>query len=165
MKYYVQCPDCKSVKLIDVYDPLFCDHCKKWFSGDEYNTLPALSIRQPWAWLIANGYKTLENRSTLKNFRGDFLIHASKEYDNRIISSLFPSFSLWDSLPESAKYNICYRNFHYGGVVGCATIVDSITESDSPWFTGPNAFVIENAKPMPFTPCKGALGFFTPKID
>ena len=51
MKYYVQCPDCKSVKLIDVQDPLFCDHCKKWFSGDEYVILSALSIRQPWSFL------------------------------------------------------------------------------------------------------------------
>jgi len=43
--------------------------------------LPALSIWQPWAWLIANGYKDIENRTWWTKFRGPFLIHASKRMD------------------------------------------------------------------------------------
>ncbi len=42
----------------------------------------ALSIRQPWAWLIINGYKDIENRSWPTNYRGTFFIHASKTFDN-----------------------------------------------------------------------------------
>ncbi len=44
--------------------------------------MKALSIRQPWAWLIANGYKDIENRSWRTNFRGEFLIHAGKKFDS-----------------------------------------------------------------------------------
>ena len=36
----------------------------------------ALSIRQPWAWLVVHGYKDVENRSWSTGFRGRVLIHA-----------------------------------------------------------------------------------------
>lgn len=32
--------------------------------------LPAISIRQPWAWLILNAGKDIENRDWPTNFRG-----------------------------------------------------------------------------------------------
>jgi ASCH domain-containing protein len=40
--------------------------------------LPALSLRQPWAWLVVNGYKDIENRSWRTNHHGPLVIHASK---------------------------------------------------------------------------------------
>ena len=40
--------------------------------------MKTISIKQPWAWLIANGYKTVENRKWYTGHRGDNLIHASK---------------------------------------------------------------------------------------
>ncbi|MCG0445699.1 ASCH domain-containing protein [Pseudomonas aeruginosa] len=40
--------------------------------------MKALSIRQPWAWLVANGHKDIENRDWATSFRGRFLIHAAK---------------------------------------------------------------------------------------
>ena len=33
-------------------------------------TIPALSIQQPWAWFIVNGYKDVENRTWSTKFRG-----------------------------------------------------------------------------------------------
>ena len=39
--------------------------------------LPALSVRQPWAWLIVNGVKDIENRLWRTHHRGPSLIHAS----------------------------------------------------------------------------------------
>ena len=41
-------------------------------------TMKAISIKQPWAWLIISGYKTVENRKWYTAHRGDILIHASK---------------------------------------------------------------------------------------
>ena len=38
--------------------------------------LPALSVRQPWAWLIVNGFKDVENRPRRTHYRGPSLIHA-----------------------------------------------------------------------------------------
>lgn len=40
--------------------------------------MKVLSIRQPWATLIVEGYKDFEFRNWKTNFRGKFLIHASK---------------------------------------------------------------------------------------
>lgn len=40
--------------------------------------MKVLSIRQPYAWLIAIGCKTIENRTWNRKFRGRFLIHASQ---------------------------------------------------------------------------------------
>ena len=41
-----------------------------------------LSIRQPWASLIASGAKGIENRSWPTRYRGPILIHASQRADN-----------------------------------------------------------------------------------
>ena len=38
--------------------------------------LKVLVVRQPWAWLIVNGYKDIENRSWRTRYRGALLIHA-----------------------------------------------------------------------------------------
>ncbi len=38
--------------------------------------LPALSVHQPWAWLIVAGFKHIENRSRRTHYRGPVLIHA-----------------------------------------------------------------------------------------
>jgi hypothetical protein len=41
--------------------------------------MKALSIKQPWASLIANGIKDIENRTWRTNFRGKIYIHASAD--------------------------------------------------------------------------------------
>jgi len=44
--------------------------------------MKAISIRQPWAGLIALGIKDIEIRSWNTNYRGPILIHAAKKIDN-----------------------------------------------------------------------------------
>ena len=44
--------------------------------------MKALSLRQPWAWLVAAGHKDVENRTWSTRFRGEFLIHAAKTFDD-----------------------------------------------------------------------------------
>ncbi len=117
---------------------------------------PVLSIRQPWAWLIVNAGKDIENRSWPTKFRGRFLIHASKgmtrdEYEDAGLCAA-------DSRIALPRFEVLER----GGIVGEAEIVDCVTRSESVWFFGPYGFVLRNAKPLPFWPCKGALGFFNP---
>jgi len=43
--------------------------------------MKALSVRQPWAWLIANNLKPIENRTWPTRYRGAFLIHAGQTFD------------------------------------------------------------------------------------
>lgn len=106
--------------------------------------LKALSIRQPWCVRILEQGKDIENRSTRFKFRGPLLIHAGLTID--------PVFSTHDE-----------HDAPQGGIVGIMDIVDCVSESDSPWFQGPYGLVIENARALPFIPCKGALSFFKPK--
>lgn len=42
--------------------------------------MKALSIKQPWAFLIAHGIKDIENRTWRTNFRGRIYIHASAKW-------------------------------------------------------------------------------------
>lgn len=118
------------------------------------SNLPILSIRQPWAWLIVNGYKDIENRTWSTQFRGKFLIHAGKKWDESI--------TLADI---KAIYGIeVPLQLETGGIIGMAEITDCIDKSKSPWFAGPYGFTLKNAKPLPFLPCKGKLGFFYSKL-
>lgn len=116
-----------------------------------------LSIRQPWAWLILNAGKNIENRSWSTKYRGPILIHASKgmtraEYE-AAKDPLWHCRGLVVELPGKHEMD-------FGGIVGRATIVDCVTTSDSDWFCGPFGFVLADVEPLPFFPCRGQLGFF-----
>jgi len=116
--------------------------------------MKALSIRQPWAWLIVNGQKDIENRSWPTRFRGPVLIHAAKgmtrdEYEDAA--------SLCNKLAVTLP---AFDKLERGGVVGQATVTDCVGDSASPWFFGKFGFVLADAKPLPFVPCKGQLMFF-----
>lgn len=120
--------------------------------------MKALSIRQPYAWLIVNGHKDIENRTWRTPFRGRVLIHAGITYPKRDYAEDFVSHTrYYGSYPE--------REQMIGGIVGVATIIDCVSHSDSRWFNGPYGFVLANAKPLPFVPCKGALSFFNVPDD
>lgn len=47
--------------------------------------MKVISIKQPWASLIINGYKKYEFRTWKTKYRGEILIHASKSYDKKLI--------------------------------------------------------------------------------
>jgi hypothetical protein len=136
----------------------------------------ALSIRQPWAWLIvrpdlteeddravayASGeLKDIENRTWPTKFRGRVLIHASKgmtkqEYEDA-------EDPLWASRGPTIELPP-FGELQRGGIVGVATIdacVPSI-ERQSRWhIEGCFGFRLIHVKPLPFLECKGALGFF-----
>jgi hypothetical protein len=115
--------------------------------------MKALSIRQPYAWLIVNGHKDIENRDWATNFHGRVLIHAGLTYPKRDYRDDAEAYGeRFGSYPE--------RDTMLGGIVGVATITGCVTASDSEWFFGPYGFTLTDAKPLPFVPCKGKLGFF-----
>lgn len=118
--------------------------------------MKALTIRQPWAWLIIHAGKDVENRTWPTRQRGRVLIHAAKgmtagEYIEaaRFLLNVDPALLLPD-----------INTLQYGGIIGSIEIVDCVSESDSPWFVGPHGFALANPEPLPFVPMKGRLGFF-----
>ena len=119
----------------------------------------ALSIQQPWAWLIVNGHKKIENRKWRTNFRGQVAIHAGQkiDYDAAI--------NLQQGIHPVTLEDFSINTFQYAGkgtsgIVGVAEIVDCVEESEDEFFVGKYGFVIANARPIEFIPCKGALSFF-----
>lgn len=119
--------------------------------------MKALSIRQPWAWLIVQGYKDIENRSWPTDFRGRFLVHASKTIDSNGLAIVREAFEAEGiEIPES---------FQTGGIVGEAHVIDCVDGSHSPWFEGPFGFVLRQPRPLPFRPLRGQLGFFEVNTD
>lgn len=125
----------------------------------------ALSIRQPWAWLIVQGHKAIENREWRTSWRGELLIHASKtltrKYHAEMEQAMASVFGI--QLPP-------FEAMQLGGIVGVARLHDCIDAdhpaADSPWFMGPYGLVLSEARALPFHPCKGALSFFdVPAID
>lgn len=117
--------------------------------------MKALSIRQPWAWLIVNGGKDLENRDWDTEFRGRVLVHVSKSGSKKDYAEAV-EFARELGAPEPPAQEDIER----GGIIGSIEIVDVVTSSDSPWFFGPFGFVLRDFRPMDFMPYKGALGLF-----
>jgi len=120
--------------------------------------MKALSIRQPWAWLIANGYKNIENRDWRfkPKLRGRIAIHAAKgctraEYDDAVLFA-----HMIDSSIEVPPLSELER----GGIVATADLNDVIDKSNDPWFVGKLGLVLSNVEQTEFVPLKGQLGFF-----
>lgn len=82
--------------------------------------MKVLSIKEPFATLIANGDKLIETRSWKTNYRGEIFIHASgsklaKEYlTNEYVVSLI------NNLP-----------MHYGNIICKANLVDCVYMDNS----------------------------------
>lgn len=72
--------------------------------------MKVLTIKEPWASLIINGYKKYEFRSWKTKYRGKILIHAGKTLEK-------------DVEPRFKDYNLDYK---LGYIIGEADIVDCI---------------------------------------
>jgi hypothetical protein len=120
--------------------------------------MKAISIKQPWSFLLTNGYKDIENRKWSTSFRGPVLVHASKTFDHE---SIYLVQDILNELAEKGDFKVILpKKYEMGGIVGMFTITDVVTESDNPWFFGPKGFVVRDARPLPFTPLRGQLNFF-----
>jgi len=111
--------------------------------------MKALSVKQPWAWAIIHGGKTIENRSRRTHFRGTIAIHASAQPRRE-----------WE-FPTRAASPPSEDEWVLGAIIGFADLVDCVEQHRSEWFGGPFGYVL--AKPRPLqtpVPCKGALGFW-----
>ncbi len=117
-----------------------------------------LSVHQPWAWFIVEGWKPIENRNwplPKDMINRNCLIHAAKtltvkEYDEAC------TFALRAGATITPNYDRLKR----GGIVGMVRFTRCVTQSPSKWFVGKFGFVIRDPYPLPFIPCAGQLGFY-----
>ena len=114
--------------------------------------MKALSIRQPWAWLILNGIKDIENRNWKTGYRGPLLIHASKTWDQEAYE--FISYEMLEWVPEK-------EDCESGYLIGMVEMVGCVLKHDSRWFSGLWGYVFEAPEiwqePIPY---RGQAGLF-----
>lgn len=116
--------------------------------------MKALSLKQPWAELILQGRKKIEIRKWKTKFRGDFLIHTSKNPDNE------------------AMKKFGFTNLPCGFIVGKAKLLGVKEYKDNEEFEndknlhlatpewGNYGFILENAERMNPIEAKGKLNFW-----
>ncbi|MBI4146969.1 ASCH domain-containing protein [Candidatus Woesearchaeota archaeon] len=119
--------------------------------------MKALSLKQPWAELVVSGRKTIELRNWETRFRGEFLVHASKNPNKKAMELLG------------------YKELPLGSIVGKATLVDvkhykNMDEFNSDankhfatpgWYDDKaKGFILKNASRLEPKPLKGKLNFF-----
>lgn len=126
--------------------------------------MKALSIRQPYAWLVVNGHKDIENRTWDTKYRGFLLIHAGKQVETAFFNKE-KTLSLADAEREcgasvAALMPGRLEDYKRGGIVGYAIVQQVVTHSESPWFSGKYGFVLTKAATLPFIPLQGQLGLF-----
>lgn len=123
--------------------------------------MPALSIRQPWAWLIVNGYKDIENRDWPTKFRGRMLVHAGQTMARSYYDETLEDLGEAGLLPRLKRVP-SYEDLERGGIVGEVYVTGCVEVHPSRWKQPESAygFVLEGGKPLPFLRWKGQLGFF-----
>lgn len=116
--------------------------------------MKALSLKQPYAELILQRRKTIELRKWNTKFRGEFLIHASKNTD------------------KMAMQKFGFVNLPEGKIVGKAKLVDVKEYKNTNEFWedkdrhlagmewGKYGFILSNAERIKEIPCLGKLGFW-----
>lgn len=130
-------------------------------------TMPVITVRQPWPWAMFNLGKDVENRTWLTKHRGPILIHASQwARREQIEKDLFHALGV--ASPDAIKALYVPSGFWVddlkplcGGIVGIVTIKDCVQNYRSPWAMDDHwHWVLADARPLPFWPCKGRLGIW-----
>lgn len=113
--------------------------------------IPILSVRQPWAALIVEGTKPVENRTWRTNYRGPLLIHAGRKPD----------------VSAQRRYgDLVTGALDFGGIVGVVELRDCVDNSASEWaFPEHIHWMLAEARRLPFVAMRGRLGLFrTPAV-
>jgi len=115
----------------------------------------ALTLWRPWDQAILHGGKNIENRPwrPWPRIHGLFIcLHAGQRYDNEGAVAMVEH-KLYT--PPSPSASVA------GVIVGVARVTGSVTESDSPWFSGPYGWTLEDVTAFK-TPvaAKGAQGLW-----
>jgi len=112
--------------------------------------LRALSVRQPWAWAIARGYKPVLNRPSFTGYRGPVAIYASfrvdlDSFESKLIRQA--ASGAWDSADPVAAIGGIVAVVDLAGVCAAATSGGPCGCGD--WATvGAYHWRLENPRPM-----------------
>lgn len=116
--------------------------------------MKALSLKQPWANMIADGSKTIETRKWSTDYRGPLLIVSSKKPDLKN----FPEMNVEGNGPHGHAVAVVR-------LVGCRPMEHG-DEADAgcEMYPGAVAWLLEDAKRIKPFPVKGSLGLYDVEI-
>lgn len=106
--------------------------------------MKAISIKQPWANMIATGQKTIETRKWKTDYRGTLLLCSSREPDIEPAGCALAVAKLVDCRPMSVLDEPAARCRKYEGAV---------------------AWVLEDVRPIKPFPVRGELRVFDVHVD
>lgn len=125
----------------------------------------ALSLKQPFAWMVVHGGKSIENRPWHVSLRAPFLIHAA--------SGMSPKYYLEAATYAAARGVIVPppSDLLFGGVIGKARIVECMcpgllivaapADTDLKWWMrDQHGFVLADIEPVPFFKVPGRQRWF-----
>ena len=122
------------------------------------SSMKALTVRQPWAWLLIHGLKNIENRDWWCSYRGQLAIHAAKGMTR---DEYYDALDLVQHIsPQQAAAMPGPSELVRGAVIGTMRMTDCVRRSNSPWFSGKYGFVLDTPQPCDPVPCRGALGLW-----
>jgi len=127
-----------------------------------YLIMRLLTLKPPWAYMLAHCGKNVENRSWYTPYRGPLLIHSSQSCSRRYYTEAVEWLASrgLPSLPP-------YEDLACGAVVATAYLSSVVTRLGSSWYEpGSYGWVLIDiqalARPVP---CRGALKLTRPDAD
>ena len=120
----------------------------------------AITIHPVWAWAIAAGFKTIENRPWRTNYRGALYIHAGKKLD---ASELCACAARLQGAGRS-ETPPALSDLRTGALIAIADVIDCGRFCDDPWANpaeGMFHFKLGNVRALPEPiPMRGQLGLW-----
>ncbi len=126
--------------------------------------MKALTICEPWATLIAQGVKRIENRTWRTHYRGPLAIHAGKSRSHWRAAAADPTAWL-------AQYHVplpSRESCAFGSVVAIATLIDVVPLAElpddlrsHPFAEGPWCWILADVRRLEIPiVCKGQLNLW-----
>jgi len=97
--------------------------------------MKTITIKQPWASLICEGIKDVENRTWNTKFRGRVLIHASCNswIWNKVINYIYGLPLVYDLFTCKKFTGSWLKSLKTGAIIGSVEIVDCVINHPSIW--------------------------------
>ena len=97
--------------------------------------MKVITLKQPWATLVAEGIKKYEFRTWKTNYRGKVLIHAGAGIDKQELEKLEQDYFIFSTKKyEDNKYSeadlllymeLIKQHFYHDGIINCPYIEDN----------------------------------------
>lgn len=128
--------------------------------------IKVLTVKQPWAYLIVDNIKDVENRTWQTKYRGELYIHTSKnsfdflalDYIKNIDNLLYQYVVDYFGIRNN---KITKHMEQFGSIIGKTNIINILDNSYSVWAMKDSYhWMLKNSSRISPIPCKGKLNIW-----